>query len=88
MHYAIVDLPMKPEPHDFVQEKQHYGCDICGCRYHCSACNNGSGMMGHSTKDVNGSFFSCQEPERARQAVIDLFGRKINNSKNPYREKN
>ena len=67
---------MKIGPHEFIQEKQSYGCDLCGCRYYCSACKDGSGMMGHSMQDDDGLFFACKEPDRAKAMHDKMFGRK------------
>lgn len=49
--------------HDFEYDGG-YGCEVCGSRYHCSACSDASGMQGHYVKDDDGWFFHCQEPER------------------------
>jgi hypothetical protein len=51
-------------PHDFVDDEHGYGCKVCGAKYHCAGCNDGSGMYGHYTSDADGSYFSCVDPER------------------------
>lgn len=53
-------MPHEYEPYD---EKDD-SCRTCGARYHCGACNGGTGMMGHLVKDDQGFFQKCQEPDR------------------------
>lgn len=56
--------------HKFVYDGG-YGCDVCGARYHCSACNDGSGMMGHYVPAADA--YSCQESDKVREALKRIF---------------
>lgn len=59
---------MRGEPHEFAGNEYH--CTTCGSAYHCGGCNTGSGSQGHTMKDDDGFFFSCQEPERAEKVRL------------------
>lgn len=59
--------------HENVFNEGHYGCKICGAKYHCEECHEGCGKSEHHVSDAQGPFYSCQEPVRAelaRQAWI------------------
>lgn len=51
-------------------------CGACGASYHCPACGDGCGMMGHETSDAQGWFAYCVNPERyAAKIAADKFVR-------------
>lgn len=38
-------------------------CLVCGARYHCPKCNDGSGMMAHYISTGSKGFYSCVDLE-------------------------
>ena len=59
--------------HEFTAEDGRH-CDECGCSYHCARCGEGSSMLGHFAKDADGTYFSCEDPERRDRHLKALIG--------------
>lgn len=55
--------------HEFESGDEWGRCKVCGSQYHCAQCGGPTSSYGHSSRDDDGYFFSCQEPERHKRKM-------------------
>ena len=58
--------------HPFTAEMDGYHCDTCGSAYHCPRCEDGCGDQGHSARDADGFFATCQDKERLTRLIESM----------------